>query len=1529
MRADSAAFIEGNTSLNKEPRYIVEVAFDDANTDLVYFTSHADAPLPAAATSYDGVLIKWKNTSQKLNPEKANAQIGKISFDLLDKDQTIRTLLSTKHASDKNLKGKRIRAYMAYDGMAWADVALIQTQIIDEVSTKDGVYSFTCSDIQRALRKKVFELAKTTMQSSITATDTTVTVYSTAEFSTVAHGTSYSDAPSSTVGYIKIEDEIIRYTGKTATTFTGCTRGVLNTMAVAHEVNADATADRKTSVDELVYLEMPAPKLVYALLTGDLYGQGATLPSTWHAGVHADYVRTASFVQIGVDLWDTTDDTKGLIVRFVGEKEQDVKKFIEKELLLLMGCYMPVHSDGALGLRRMTQILADAPHVKELGEDNLTSYSILSHKQLNVRNKINIGWNWEDGKDEFTRHSLLVDNDSIALYGASDAIDLNFRGLHGSRHTSRTILLMFERLRSRFSGEPLNISVTGFFLLNNIEIGDIVRLDISHIQDYIKDEALNRSFEVQQVSVDWFTGKVTLKLFGSTLKPEASVLSEAANVLSTAWYTGTGTNINTLTGYSAGALTTNVSVTGHASATNAAAIYYHDGDLTINTGVTLSISDNVQLRINGYLQVNGTIDGIGAGITTASTQGFVGTAKAQGGFNTLHPWEGGPVTGGVSNDVAVTGPVHSSVPELVELIFDSTSDVLNGLPSDLRGTTGSKGGDVYNTDTGGIQAVGGAHGNGGSGLLIICQGIGFGASGNINLSGDDGVAGATFPMASPWIGGAGGGAGGAGGALYVLLDGSASTATINTGNFISNRGASPVSVTPARTVTWGRYSASSYYVGFPAISSWQSNYLVQSIPSTEAAASDVPVDAETAASVTATELKNTPLSPAGNLSTLEITVTPPSDANYSHSMIYYRVTGNDVWSQVGVANDETVIVVASDGTAYDIEARAVSIWGVENLSGVSTSITTTDVTTPELNIDDPISDTLVVPDVSGLELFELGNVDVFTGKDAKFAWRKSSTTENYFIGSEPDGLGSDAGALDLFFLDYEVRMYDDNTLLRIENVTDNFYTYTFEKNAEDYERINNAAGAYRAFRIEVYARSRQGQYSANAAKLSVSNPAPALPAGINLSPNFRTLFLEYTLPTDLDFVGVKVWIGTTTGFTRDDTSLVHNGPETLVVIDKLGTGAALEPATTYYVYMLAYDAFGETGTESVELSTTTLQVATEDVELLAIDTPQIANFAVDAAKIELLAVATAHIANAAITNAKVNDLAVDKLTAGTISAAITMAKEFVLSTNGVVRSTSTFGNSGVWLGWDSTAHKFYVGDGANKFIKFDGSAYTVGADVDFDGADGYSTANNYIRAMKPHNLSYTRNASSSGTLTESNLYTQQELSAIGFEEISTTFNAYTLTSDWTWTKDRKFKVKLDVALANVGANYYFGIGVTDSAGTKSQFIGFRFEYVNGTQTKIYGRTCGSTSGSAVITDTYLADSSYGWDSFEFVHTYGVSSSTVDFYINGTLEGTISGNGFYIPNIGGSNADNVLFRLENTATTYCDAKVGEIRILEIT
>lgn len=104
--------------------------------------------------------------------------------------------------------------------------------------------------------------AQTTLTAAITNSDTTIPVVSTASF------------PIATVGEPKalyISDEIITYTGQTATSFTGCVRGTLGTTAAPHLIN--------TAVEgvQIAY----APNTAYALFfnTTD-FSNGTSLVNT-------------------------------------------------------------------------------------------------------------------------------------------------------------------------------------------------------------------------------------------------------------------------------------------------------------------------------------------------------------------------------------------------------------------------------------------------------------------------------------------------------------------------------------------------------------------------------------------------------------------------------------------------------------------------------------------------------------------------------------------------------------------------------------------------------------------------------------------------------------------------------------------------------------------------------------------------------------------------------------------------------------------------------------------------------------------------------------------------------------------------------------------------------------------------------------------------------------------------------------------------------------------------------------------------
>lgn len=344
---------------------------------------------------------------------------------------------------------------------------------------------------------------------------------------------------------------------------------------------------------------------------------------------------------------------------------------------------------------------------------------------------------------------------------------------------------------------------------------------------------------------------------------------------------------------------------------------------------------------------------------------------------------------------------------------------------------------------------------------------------------------------------------------------------------------------------------------------------------------------------TIVEQVNVPKTPDGTWSTLTITIDPPEDQTlWLYAIAEYKHPDQDQWYTIGKLgwNDPNSIDVQvyADGRQYEIRVRSVSVYGVENEYGISKVFTTTNTKDPEYTDENPFEE-LPAPNVTGLELFEQGNNTEFAGKDAKFTWRKSSVDSWVEIGYE--GLkGASSTEIDQYFRDYQVDIIANNEIVRTEYVTDNSYIYTYEKNAEDYERRYGVPGAYRSFRISVIMRTRQNQQSERAAVLDVENPAPEPLSGIELIPGFKTITVRYERPTDLDYEGVEVWVGEEPGFDLNDDTLVYDGPDTEVTI----TG--LESGKQYYIILRPYDAFGKVDIFSTELTTATIPIENTDID---------------------------------------------------------------------------------------------------------------------------------------------------------------------------------------------------------------------------------------------------------------------------------------------------------------------------------------------
>ena len=805
MRVDTPSFAVADQAPSREPRFVVRIEFAVSSP---YITSHSDIP-SVPGLVIQGALQKPSAISQKIVPDEGRSEIGSFTFSLVDIGSAFTDAMRDQLQNQgAGLRGKVVRFYVGYKGMDFTAFQLFQTQVVLRCNYKRGVYQIVCADITRELRKEVFRPVATTLRDSVTDSQLTIPVYDTSAFVPIAHGAAYSDLPSATRGYVRLENEIVRFSSKTADTFTvdgPSGRGALNTKAAAHAVDLATAADRRTKVEEYIYLEGQGPHLAYQVMTGLDRNGVQVLPDHWNLGIDPAFVRLSDFLAIGEDLWVPTDETKALIFRFEGLTARDGKQFIEKELYLLLGCFSPVYSDGTMGLKKRVAVISDAAPAFTLTEREIIDLSELEHDYTSLHNNFRINWAFEPLANDFLRTTGFYDAQSIDIHGQSPLLTYEFHGLHSQRATDSTIALRLDSIRDAYSQPPQTITADVFGSLNRVEVGDIGRIRVS--DQFLRDFAgepgdYNRSFEVQQKTYSAGDGKVTLDLFGSTARPNAlPTTNTAVTPLPDAFYNSLGTALSTVLTISGGTVTAGTyTLTGSSSLTSAASIFYYLGDLTIASGVTINLVGNVQLRVRGFLTNNGVINGTGGGQagvaddgSTPSDRVFNGNAGYVGhsrGWDGVHAKQALSRTPHQDSDTAPATLTRGLYDAFPFLTLQVVSGDLVGLPTDLRGTSGAPGGRITGlgfVEPIPIDRVGGTGGASGAGLCIICRGMAFGAAGSITLNGVATTSTTLVTVGSVDYYSGAGGPGGPG-AFLLLLDGNTLSIPVLAGKFTATTG---------------------------------------------------------------------------------------------------------------------------------------------------------------------------------------------------------------------------------------------------------------------------------------------------------------------------------------------------------------------------------------------------------------------------------------------------------------------------------------------------------------------------------------------------------------------------------------------------------------------------------------------------------------------------------------------------------------------------------------------------------------------
>lgn len=229
LEIDGAPNIYSSIVTLELPRFDTGLLFDDGH----FFDKGVVNEDAKQLISLSGSGAKIQN---QLQIDKASAtSVSTLNIELIDKDGQIATLVSPG-GTFTDILNRNCTVYLNFEsGLHPEDSIVIHRGSITRVKNKAASSLLQISHPERKKRQKVFIPGSSKLNGAIDASQTTITVDSTADFlnSSPAEGMT---------GYIRIDDEIIEYQAFTATDFTGCTRGQLGTTATTHADDAAVTS---------------------------------------------------------------------------------------------------------------------------------------------------------------------------------------------------------------------------------------------------------------------------------------------------------------------------------------------------------------------------------------------------------------------------------------------------------------------------------------------------------------------------------------------------------------------------------------------------------------------------------------------------------------------------------------------------------------------------------------------------------------------------------------------------------------------------------------------------------------------------------------------------------------------------------------------------------------------------------------------------------------------------------------------------------------------------------------------------------------------------------------------------------------------------------------------------------------------------------------------------------------------------------------------------------------------------------------
>lgn len=353
------------------------------------------------STPYDKCIVSLLLNPSTIDIRRVTTNISSFAFRVIDTQYLMTGLVLGDGAE---LMGQQVRIFLGRSntGMDFSEYFELPRTFVQKFDRSDNTYTITTSEQTSRMDRPIYADVSACAVDFLAAT-TIITMRD-----------DISGFPTS--GVLKIEDEFLSYAGVDLVNnrFTGCIRGVLNSIPADHAANTDMVLV-ETVTDNPISIIL---KLLISQGGGGVYDvlqRGLGIDETLIDIAQMEALRDDLFAGVLFTLSLYTIDS--------------ALTFIENELLFPNGLRLTNSSDNS---KVSLAILDKAEFVEEdnvIDNDTITKFPKWTIDGTIITNSLDIQWDFNEGTNQFQKRNVYNDNDSITAYGPQNPLAFTFHGI--------------------------------------------------------------------------------------------------------------------------------------------------------------------------------------------------------------------------------------------------------------------------------------------------------------------------------------------------------------------------------------------------------------------------------------------------------------------------------------------------------------------------------------------------------------------------------------------------------------------------------------------------------------------------------------------------------------------------------------------------------------------------------------------------------------------------------------------------------------------------------------------------------------------------------------------------------------------------------------------------------------------------------------------------------------------------------------------------------------------------------------------